>query len=142
MRIILVLVAAGVGLAILIGLLAGCNEDDGGAQARAESNLCSSLSSFASSVGDLENLDPISAEEGDYESAVSDVRDDWDQVESDAAELREANIDTLRSAWDNFEEAVDDVPDDASVSEALEDISEATQTLVSETQSTYRLNCS
>ena len=42
----------------------------------------------------------------------------------------------LDSAWDSFTSAVDDVPDDASVSDALNDVSQAAQTLLSTTKST------
>jgi len=43
---------------------------------------------------------------------------------------------TLDSAWDSFTSAVDDVPDDASVSDALDDVSQAAQSLLSTTKST------
>jgi hypothetical protein len=43
---------------------------------------------------------------------------------------------TLDSAWDSFTFAVDDVPDDASVSDALNDVSQAAQSLLSTTKST------
>ena len=42
----------------------------------------------------------------------------------------------LDSAWDSFKSAVDDVPDDASVSDALNDVSQAAQSLLSTTKST------
>ena len=45
-------------------------------------------------------------------------------------------MNTLDSAWDDFESAVKDVPDDASVSDALSDISQSADSLASTTKST------
>ena len=129
---LVVLIAGGVGIAILIGLL-GTRSDS---QANAQGDFCSSLSSLESSVSSLTSLSPTSASKDDYDSAVSDVQSDWDQVESDASDLAEAAEDTLDSAWDDFESAVDDVPDDATVSDALGDISQAAASLASTTKST------
>ena len=59
-----------------------------------------------------------------------------DQVKSDAGDLKDVDTSTLDSAWDDFKSAVDDVPDDASVSDALSDISQAADSLASTTKST------
>jgi hypothetical protein len=129
---ILVLLAGGVGAAILIGLLGNRSQS----QAKAQDNFCSSLSALESSASSLTSLSPTSASKEDYESAVSDVQSDWDQVKSDAGDLKDVDTSTLDSAWDDFKSAVDDVPDDASVSDALGDISQAANSLASTTKST------
>jgi hypothetical protein len=94
------------------------------------------VSALESSVESLTSLSPTSASKEDYESAVSDVQSDWDQVKSDAGDLASADMSTLDSAWDDFESTVGDVPDDASVSDALGDISQAADSLASTTKST------
>lgn len=43
---------------------------------------------------------------------------------------------TLDGAWDDFESAVDDVPDDASVSDALGDVGSAAKSFGSTVKST------
>jgi hypothetical protein len=130
---IIVLVAAGVGLAVLIGLLGGRG---GESQAQAQQNFCSSLSGLESSIGSLTSLSPTSASKDDYQSAVSDIDSAWDQVKTDAGDLKDVSTSTLDSSWDSFKSAVDDVPDDASVSDALNDVSQAAQSLLSTTKST------
>jgi hypothetical protein len=130
---IIVLVAAGVGLAVLIGLLGGRG---GESQAQAQQSFCSSLSGLESSIESLTSLSPTSASEDDYQSAVSDIDSAWDQVKTDAGDLKDVSTSTLDSSWDSFKSAVDDVPDDASVSDALNDVSQAAQSLLSTTKST------
>jgi len=130
---IIVLIAGGVGLAVLIGLLGGRG---GESQAEAQQGFCSSLSGLQGSIQALAGLSPTSASKDDYQSAVSNVDSAWDQVKTDAGDLKDVSMGTLDSAWDSFTSAVDDVPDDASVSDALDDVSQAAQSLLSTTKST------
>jgi len=131
---ITILVVIGVAAAILIGLWAA--NRGGESQADAQQAFCSSLSSLDSSVEALTNLDPTSASQSDYQSAVSTIENDWDQVKSDASDLASIDVSTLDDAWDSFKSAVDDVPDDASVSDALSDVKSSADSLVSTTKST------
>ena len=79
---------------------------------------------------------PTSASKSDYQSAVSTIQSDWDQVKTDASDLAAIGMSSLDSAWDNFKSAVDDVPDDASVSDALNDVKSSAQSLGSTVKST------
>ncbi len=130
---LILLVVIGVGLAILIGLL---GSDSSNSQAEAQSNFCSSVTNLESSVQSLASLSPTSASKSDYDDVVSEIENDWDAVKADASDLASASMSELESAWDSFKSAVDDVPDDASVSEALSDIGSAAQTLATDAAST------
>jgi hypothetical protein len=130
---IIVLVAVGVGGAIVIGLL---GNRGGESQAQAQENFCSSLSTLEASVNSLTSLSPTSASKSDYQSDVSAIENDWDQVKTDASDLANVTMSQLDSAWDSFKSAVDDVPDDASVSDALNDVSSSATTLASTVKST------
>jgi hypothetical protein len=132
-RWIITLIAVGVGAAIVIGLLAN---RAGESQQTAQDNFCSSLSALESSINSLEALDPTSASKEDYQNAVSGIESDWDQVKTDAQDLAQVDMSTLDSAWDDFKSSVDDVPDDASVSDALNDVSQSAQDLTSTVKST------
>ena len=136
---IYILVGVGVAAAIVIGVLGA----RGNSEENAVQNLCSSLTSLEASTENLTSLSPQSASKDDYNSAVSDVQDDWDSVKSDAQDVKSASTDAIDSAWDSFEQAIENVPSDASVSDALEDISQQGQALVSTAQSTIsELSCS
>lgn len=136
---IIVLVAAGVGLAVLIGVLGTRNEPS---KTETVSSLCSSLTSLESSVKTLTSL-PSSASKSEYETDLTAVQDDWSAVKSDAQAVQDAPMGDLDSAWDSFTSAVKNVGDNASVSDAVSDISQSADQLVSTAKSTAsQVNCS
>ena len=136
---IVVLVAAGVGLAIVIGVLGTRNEES---KTTAVSNLCSSLKSLDTAVTNLTSL-PSSATKSDYQNNVNAVQSDWNQVKSDAQAVQNAPTGDLDSAWNSFTSAVKNVPNDASVSDAVNDITQSAKGLVSAAQTTAsEINCS
>lgn len=121
------------GGAVLIGIL---GNRGGESQASAQQAFCSSVSTLKGSVDDLTGLSPTSASKSDYQSAVDTVQSDWDAVKSDASDLKDVTMSQLSSDWDSFESAVQAVPDDASVSDALDGIGSAAKTLASSASST------
>jgi hypothetical protein len=140
--VLILLVAVGVGLAVLVGL-AGARGSGGTSSESAQANLCSSLNSLESSTQALVSLSPQSASKDDYQSAVATVKSDWQAVAGDAGDVASATMSTLDSAWDTFQQAVDDVPSDATVSDAIGDVQTAGKALVSTTKSTISgLGCS
>ena len=70
------------------------------------SSLCSSLTSLESSTKSLTSLDPKTASKSHYQSAVSTVQSDWNQVASDAKDVASASMSQLDSAWGDFSSAV------------------------------------
>ena len=138
--IILGLVAAGVVLAVVIGVVSTRNEPT---KSESVSSLCSSLSSLESSITSLTSLDTSTATKTDYQTDVTAVQDDWNQVKSDAQDVQDASTGDLDSAWNSFESAVKDVPSDASVSDAVNDVTQSAEQLKSAAQSTAAsVNCS
>src|SRR5262249_51354518 len=96
---IIVLALAGVGVAFLVGFASR-------SQGVAEKQYCDSLGSLQSSVNSLVSLDPASATQDQFQSAVSSVQSDWNGVKSAAQNLHNANTSSLDSAWNSFEQAV------------------------------------
>ena len=121
------------GGAVLIGVVAN---QGGTSQADARQAFCTSVHTLRDSVDNLTALSPTTASKSDYQSAVDHVQSDWDAVKSDASDLKDVTISQLSAAWDSYESAVKAVPDDASVSDALDSIKSATQTLASSATST------
>ena len=135
---IIIFVAVGVGLAVLIGVLGTRNEPS---KTEATSSLCSSLSSLETSLKNLTGLSSSSSK-SEYQSDVTAVQDDWNQVKSDAQAVQNAPTGDLDSAWDDFSSAVKNVPNDASVSDAVDDVTQSAQALVSTAQTTAsEVNC-
>ena len=136
MRWIIVLVAAGVGLAILIGVLGTRNEPT---KADAATSLCTSLTSLESSTKTL----LASTSKSEFQTNLTAVQDDWNQVKGDLQDVKNAPSGQLDSAWDGFTSAVKNVPDAASAQDAVNDISGAAQQLVSTAKSTAsQITCS
>lgn len=131
--IVLAAVGVGAGVAILIGVLAS---RDGESQTQASQSFCSSLDTLDSSLTVLTDLSPTGTSKENYQAAVSEVQSNWDAVKSDASDLQDVTTSELDDAWGTFESAVQGVPEDASVSDALNDVSSATQTLRSSVKST------
>ncbi len=121
------------GGAVLIGILANSG---GESQADARQAFCSSVSTLKGSIDGLTALSPTTASKADYQSAVDNIQSDWDTVKGDASDLKDVTTSQLSSAWDSYQSAVQAVPDDASVSDALDGIKSATQTLASTVSST------
>jgi len=136
---IVILVGGGILLAVLIGVLGTRNEPS---KAESVNSLCSSLKSLESSVKTLTSL-PSGTSKNQYQSDVDAVQSDWSQVKSDAQAVQNAPTGDLDSAWNSFSSAVKNVPNDSSVSDAVDDITQSGQQLVSAAQSTAsQVNCS
>jgi hypothetical protein len=128
MRWIIVLVAAGVGLAVLIGVL-GTRNEPSTSKTEATSALCSSLKTLDSSIRTLTSIDTSTATKADYQADVTAVENAWNQVTADAQAVQDAPTGQLDSAWSSFESSVKNVPDSSSVSDAVSSISSSAQAL-------------
>jgi hypothetical protein len=124
----ILLVVIGVGIAIVIGLLAN-------SQSVAAKEFCSSLSSLEGSITNLTSLNPTTATQGEFQSDVGAAQSAWGNVKSDAQHLGGVNMNSLESAWNDFSQAVKNVPSAASVSDAEQSISQSADGLTSAVQS-------
>ena len=138
---IVILVAVGVGLAVLIGVLGTRN--DGETKSEAVSALCGSLTTLESSLKTLTSIDTSTATKSEFDSDVTAVQDAWEQVKSDAQDVQSASTGDLDGAWDSFESTVKNIPDDSSVQDAVNDVTQSAGQLVSAAQTTASdVNCS
>jgi hypothetical protein len=129
---IVILVAGGIGLAVVVGVLGTRNESTKSEEA---ASLCTSLQSLETSLTNLTSL-PGSASKSDYQNNVTAVQDDWSQVKTDAQAVKSAPMGDLDSAWDSFTSALKNVPSDASVQDAVNDVTQSADQLVSTAKST------
>jgi hypothetical protein len=127
---IVVLVAAGVGLALLLGFVAR-------SQSVGETQYCDSLASLKSSVGNLLALDPATATQGEFQSDLEAVQNDWSSVKSAAEDLHASNASALENAWSSFAGAVKSIPSDASAGTAQSHVSQSAQALESAVASAF-----
>ena len=136
---LIILVAAGIGLAVIVGVLGTRNDTT---KSEATASLCTSLQSLDTSLTNLTNLGK-SASKDDYQNNVSAVQNDWSQVKTDAQNVQSASMGDLDSAWNSFTSAVKNVPSDASAQDAVSDVTQSADQLVSTAKSTAsEINCS
>ena len=129
---IITLVAVGVGIAVVIGLLAN-------SQSVAEKQYCSSVATLESSISALTSLDPSTVSQDQVQSDIDDIQSAWGDVKDDASNLSDLNQEDLDSAWNSFESAVKNLNDGGST----EDVQNAAKSLGTAAQSSAdSLDCS
>lgn len=130
---------AAVSAAAALGLSA-CGGSDAENEANAVENLCSGLAEFSNAVSGLKGLDP---ESGDFEAQASAVENSWQDVESDAQDVEQADVATLKSAWSALESAIDELPSDTTPAQALQAVQPQITALEGAVQETEgQLDCS
>ncbi|WP_082122691.1 hypothetical protein [Methanoculleus sediminis] len=117
---------------------AGCvqpSEED------AEAQLCQDLEELGAALESMENTS--------LRSSVGDIRDGRDQVRSamesvreSAGQLANVRVDELNAAYEDLDQAVQSLPDDLTVVEAIQTIRPQIQAVRDEQRNLYAdLNC-
>lgn len=104
-------------------LLAGCTES----VEDASSGFCSNLDTLEAELASLESLVVGDATLDDIDAQREVVRDAYDAAASSAGDLDEAVSGEADSAYDSYQDAVDAVPGDATLSEAAPQYASAAQ---------------
>ncbi len=106
-----------------------------------EAQLCQDLDELGAALESMENTS--------LRSSVGDIRDGRDQVQSAMESVRESagqvaniRVDELNTAYEDLDQAVQDLPDDATVPEAIQTIRPQIQAVRDEQRNLYAdLNC-
>ena len=88
-------------------------------QSTAEATLCGSLATFQTDVQAVADLSPDSASVDDLNAATDAVSSSWDQVVTDAQAVSAADTAALTSAYNDLAQAIQDLPTDVAVTDAL-----------------------
>lgn len=115
-----------VGLAAGALLLAGCTES----VEEASGDFCANLDTLEAELASLESLVAGDATVDDIEAQKEVVRDAYDAAEASAGELDEAVSNDAEAAYDSYEDAVSEIPGDATLSEAAPQYASAVQAYV------------
>lgn len=137
--IVLIVVAVVIGAVVVAVVATRGGGDD---SQEAQQNLCDSISALETSLTGLASLSLQGSSSSDFQDAFAEIQGTWDDVKSAAGDVKDVNADALQSSWDNFKAAVEGVPDNASVSEALSSVASAGTALAGTLQSTLQgLTC-
>ena len=83
----------------------------------AQVDFCQALVAYGETVHELENVNASTTVE-ELEAARDAVVEAREDVKDSAGDLREARIRAAEDAWDNTQEAIDDISGDATLGQA------------------------
>jgi hypothetical protein len=128
--------------ALTLGVAAVVATGCGQSEADAEAALCADLASLRSSVETLRDTSRFTTVE-EFNEARENVRGAWADTRDSAANLGSKRTDDLDDAWEDLEDAIDGIDDDASLAEAKAEVATAIDTY-NETANDIRsgLDCS
>jgi hypothetical protein len=110
----------------------------------AQDAFCDDLSTLFETMGGITgepNIEPTTSVE-DVKSYAGDVADAYEDVVSSAQDLDEAVFDQIETLNADFEEAVDSIPDDATLIEFFEQFAQARAAYVTAVGATLNSDCS
>ena len=108
-------VAVAVVLAALLVAVAACGEEQTAEEAKEQ--LIADLQAFDASAQKLTSL-TVSSTVDEAQAAKDEVQAAWDKVVESAADVEDAQIGNVDTAWDDLAKAIDDLPGDAAIGEA------------------------
>ena len=97
--------------------LVACGSDKESAQ-EATQHLCTSLDDFAASVVALQGVG-LSSSQDQISSALDNVNQAWNKVVDDAKDVKTANTDAVKSAYEDLKSAVENRPTDKPITDVL-----------------------
>ena len=103
--------------------------------------LCTNLATLGSSVANLKSTNPNSTM-GEFRTAEREVKTAFSEVQASARDVQDARFDDLQAANDNLDRAIEDIPNNATLQEAVISISdEALAVEAAQAQLRSGLNC-
>jgi hypothetical protein len=120
-------IAASVGL-IALGL--ACDDPS---PEEAQAALCSDLIVFEQSMDNLTDLRAHSSVE-ELKTAMDDARDSYNEVVDSAAEVGNDRVDTVVDAYEDLQNAIDDLPDETTIQDGAASLQPEISAVVSARQ--------
>ena len=105
---------------LLLPLLAACGTTVDSAKA----DFCDDLGAFSESLGGLRDIS-IGSTKDDLQDALKDAEGAWGNVKDSAGKLQDVQLDAVENAFDDLKDAIQDIPDDATLAEALAAVKDA-----------------
>lgn len=112
---------------LLLPLLAACGTTVDSAKA----DFCDDLAAFGQSLTGLRDLHAGSTKE-DFQDAFGAAEKAWEDLKDSGSKLEDVQLDAVEDAFGDLKNAVQDIPDDATLTEALASVKDAAVTMLSE----------
>ena len=105
---------------LLLPLLVAC----GTTVESAKADFCDDLGVFSESLGGLRDIS-IGSTKDDLQDALKNAEDAWGDVKDSAGKLQDVQLDAVENAFDDLKDAIQDIPDDATLADALAAVKDA-----------------
>ena len=106
----------------------------------AQVDFCQALVTYGEAARELQNVDASTTVE-ELQSARDDVSEARDAVGDAAGDLSEARIRSAENAWENTQEAIDDISGDATLGQAAATVRGQAVILVTEIERISNISC-
>jgi len=124
------LILAGIAvLAMAMFALAACDDED--TQAEANEAFCDAAANYIAALRDVQDLDTDSTTE-EVEEAADVARDAYDEMIEASAQVVEVRLDAVQDARDDLQTAIDNVGEETSIGDALDEVDDEITNVVSE----------
>jgi hypothetical protein len=122
---------------LLLPLLAGCGTTVDSAKAA----FCDNLGAFSESLGGLRDIG-IGSTKDDLQGALKDAENAWGDVKDSAGKLEDVQLDAVENAFDDLKDAIKNIPDDATLADALTAVKDAALATLSQIVQITTTTCS
>ena len=106
----------------------------------AQVDFCQALGAYGNAARELQNVNASTTVE-EVEAARDDVVGAWEDVKGAAGDLREARLRTAEDAWENTQEAIDDISGDATLGQAAATVRGQAVILTTEIERISNVSC-
>jgi outer membrane murein-binding lipoprotein Lpp len=106
----------------------------------AQVDFCQALVAYGAAVDELQNVN-VSTTVEELQSASDDAADAREDVKDAAGDLREAKLRASEDAWDNTQEAIDDISGDATLGQAATTVRGQAFILATEINKITNISC-
>ena len=122
---------------LLLPLLAACGTTVDSAKA----DFCDDLGAFGESLGGLRDIG-IGSTKDDLQDALKDAESAWGDLEDSAGKLEDVQLDAVEDAFGDLKNAIQDIPDDATLADALTAVKDAALATLSQIVQITTTTCS
>jgi hypothetical protein len=132
---IIAVVIAGLALVMLVGFVGR-----GPSISQAQSNYCADLAAYGKAVVDLRAIDQNSTVE-ELKDAQKAIQTSWEKLRNSGQALRQARLDVVEDSFNELEQTINRVSDNATLAEASAEIYRTALAGAAQTLEAQRLVC-
>ena len=107
---------------------------------QAEANYCADLVAYGQAVVNLRSIDQNSTLQ-ELEDAQQAIQASWQDLNQSSQALRQARLDVVESSFNELEQTINNIPDDATLAQANAEIYQAALAGAAQVLEAQRLTC-